>query len=52
MAFDVWAQTRLSDKEVGSSFSISGGRAMGIIENTVDESDKRFATYVAGLVSV
>jgi len=25
---------------------------MGIIENTVDESDKRFAAYVAGLVSV
>src|SRR5215472_12439495 len=52
MAFDVWAQKRLSDKEAGSSFSISGGRAMGIIENTLDESDKRFAAYVAGLVSV
>ena len=25
---------------------------MGIIENTLDESDKRFAAYVAGLVSV
>jgi SRSO17 transposase len=52
MAFDVWAQKRLSDKEAGSSFSISGGCAMGIIENTLDESDKRFAAYVEGLVSV
>ena len=25
---------------------------MGIIANTLDESDKRFAAYVAGLVSV